>query len=68
MNKLNQIRTEHNMSRKELGDIIGVSDKTIGRYEREECYPPVNYAMRIATYFNLLIEDIYEFEPKQANK
>ena len=65
MNIINQKRTENNMSRKQLGDLIGVSDKTIARYEREECYPPVNYAYRIAAYFNLLVDDLYDFDSKQ---
>ena len=59
-NKLKNIREEHGIHQKDLADATGFSVRTIIRIERCEQTPSGEFMLRIARYFNLLVEDIFE--------
>jgi len=54
--RLKQLRTKYNLTTKALGEIVGVSDATISRYENMKREPDLLVAYNIATYFNVTIE------------
>jgi transcriptional regulator with XRE-family HTH domain len=54
--KLKKLRESKNISRKELGEVIGVTDKTIGKYERGEVNPSEDVIVKISDYFNVYYE------------
>ena len=45
---ITQLRKEKNLSREDLGSLVGTSGAVIGRYEREEITPSVGIANKIA--------------------
>lgn len=55
--KLKQLRMEKGKTQKELGDILGVSDRIIGYYESNDRFPKDEMILkRIADYFNVSID------------
>lgn len=55
--KLKKLRIEKNMTQKELGKIIGVSDRVIGYYESNDRFPKDEKVLKsIGEYFNISID------------
>ena len=54
--KLNNIRTEKNITREKLGKMIGTSGAIIGKYEREERTPSVEIARKIAAALEVSLD------------
>lgn len=61
--RLRLIRTEREMSRKELAAAVGVHYQTIGYIERGEYSPSLDLALRIAGHLALPIEALFSLEP-----
>ena len=57
VNKLKTIREERGLLQEDLASATGFCTKTIGRVERGERAPSAEFMLRIAAYFNLLVED-----------
>lgn len=55
-NRIKDLRKEKNMTQKELGIKIGVSDRTIGYYESEERFPPQDILQKLADFFNVSVD------------
>ena len=49
--KLRQLRNENNLTQVELAKSIGISDRTIIRYEAGVVEPPLSTLIAIAKYF-----------------
>ena len=62
-NRISVLRSERNISRKELAEKIGVNFQTVGYLEREEYNPSLDLAFKISEYFGLPIEIIFSIEP-----
>lgn len=60
-----QLRKQHRISQEELGLAVGVSRQTITSIEREKYIASLPLAYKIATYFNLSIEDVFDFSDIQ---
>ena len=63
-NRINLLRQERKLSRKELAEKIGVNFQTIGYLEREEYNPSLDLAFRISECFGLPIELIFSPAPQ----
>ncbi len=50
-NRIKELRTELNISQKELADKIGVSQKAVDYWEREVNEPKASYIVQLADYF-----------------
>lgn len=61
--RLRVIRTEREMSRKELADAVGVHYQTIGYIERGEYSPSLDLGLRIARHLDLPIEALFSLDP-----
>lgn len=61
--RLRVVRTERNVSRRELAEAVGVHYQTIGYIERSEYSPSLDLALRIAQYFDLPVEALFSLEP-----
>ena len=55
-NKITELRKEKELSRGDLGDLIGTSSAIIGRYERDEMLPSVEIAFKIASALDVSID------------
>lgn len=62
-NRIDILRKEKNLSRKELAEKIGVNFQTVGYLEREEYNPSLDLAFRISEVFQLPVDLIFSTEP-----
>ena len=61
-NHIAKLRTKHKISQQELADAISVSRKTISTVETGRFTPSVVIALKLARYFELPVEKIFELE------
>ena len=52
------------MTQKELGDRVGVTRQTIIALEQGKYSPSLELAFRIASVFDLPLEEVFTYEPK----
>ena len=57
-----ELRKEKKLSQAELADIVGVTRQTITSIETEKYIASLPLAYKIAKYFNLKIEDVFDLE------
>lgn len=60
--RLKELRTINNMTMKEIGEIIGVSDSRVANIEMEKATLPIQNAIRLAQHFNVTLNYIYYLE------
>ena len=53
---ITRLRKEKQLSREDLGSIVGTSGAVIGRYEREEITPSVEIANKIAKALDISLD------------
>ena len=51
--RLKELRTEKKLALQKLGDIIGVSDTAIMKWESKQAEPKASYVIALALYFNV---------------
>ncbi len=61
-NNIAKLRSKQKISQQELADAIGVSRKTISTVETGRFTPSVVIALKIARYFEVPVEKIFELE------
>lgn len=54
--RLKQLREQHNLSTRALGEIVSTSNATISRYETGKRDPDLLIVHKLASYFNVTIE------------
>lgn len=55
--RLKELRLDKDITQKELGSIIGVSDRVVGYYESDDRFPRDEAVLRsIADYFNVSVD------------
>ncbi len=59
--KIQELRKKHRISQEELAQAVGVTRQTITSLECEKYTASLVLAYKIAQYFNLSIEDIFDF-------
>ena len=63
--KIKKLRTNANMSQKELADILGIALSTVGMYERNNRIPPIDNLIKIAQHFDVSIDELLDQEKKE---
>lgn len=63
-NKIKVYRAMKNISQEELAIAIGVTRKTINTIETGKFVPSTIIALKIARYFKVSVEDIFELNEK----
>lgn len=64
-NRIEQLRVARNLTQQELADILDVSRQTVSSLENGRYNPSLILAFRIAQYFQLSIEDIFEWQDSE---
>lgn len=59
LNRIGLLRKERNISRRDLATTLGVHYQTVGYLERGEYAPSLALALRIATLFQVPVEEIF---------
>ena len=67
-NNLKDFRSKLNINQQEFGAGVGVSRQTISLIERGNYSPSVTLALKIAKYFGVKVEDIFEYEEEENEK
>lgn len=62
INRIKELRLEHNITQQELADKVCVSSRTIISLEKQKYNPSVLLAHRLSSIFNLSIEEVFIFE------
>lgn len=62
-NRIAMLRAERGISRRELAEALGVHYQTIGYLERGEYSPSLHLALRIAEYFEVMVEVVFSTKP-----
>lgn len=57
-NYLTALRTERGLSQSELGEIVGVSNKAISKWENGEALPRLERLKALADYFSITVEEL----------
>lgn len=60
-NKVRQLRKEHKLSQEELALAVGTTRQTITSIEVEKYTASLTLAYKIAHYFGLTIEEVFDF-------
>ena len=61
-NKIKELRKANKLSQSELADIVGTTRQTITSIEVGKYTASLVLAYKIAHYFNLTIEEVFDFE------
>lgn len=67
-NRLKVLRAEHDWTQEELGRRVEVSRQAINALETGKHIPSLDLAYRIATVFNLPMEQVFENPHRQKPK
>lgn len=59
-NKLEELRRQHAIRQEDLAQALGVSRQTVISLEKGKYNPSLALAFKLARYFNLSIEDIFD--------
>ncbi len=62
-NRLNVLRAERGVSRKDLAEAVGVNFQTVGYIERGDYSPSLELALRIADHFGVPVEMVFSLRP-----
>lgn len=65
---LKQLRNENGMTQEQLGEIIGVSNKTISRWETGNYMPPVECLNKLSEIYYISINEILAGERVSGNE
>ncbi len=61
-NHIAKLRSKRKISQQQLADLIGVSRKTISTVETGRFTPSVVIALKLAKYFEVPVESIFQLE------
>ena len=64
-NRLKEYRAKNGINQSEMGRLVGVSRQTISQIERGDYSPSVVLAIKIARYFYVSVEDIFDFKEEE---
>ena len=59
--RIQELRKQHKLSQEELAQEVGVTRQTIISLEREKYTASLVLAYKIAKYFGVAIEDVFDF-------
>lgn len=62
-NRVGVLRTDRNMSRRELAETVQVNPQTIGYLERGDYKPSLELAIKIANVFGVPVELVFSLNP-----
>ena len=66
--RIQELRKEHRISQEELANAVGVTRQTITSLECEKYTASLVLAYKIAKYFNMTIEEIFDFSEVDNNE
>lgn len=68
INHLEELRKQRGIRQEDLAQALGVSRQTVISLEKGKYNPSLALAFKLARYFNLSIEDIFDDSDEYANE
>ena len=65
---LERIRKGKNVSQKQLGDALGLTQQMISSYEKDFSAPNMEVLLKLASYFNVSLDTLVGYTPKQSQE
>ncbi|MBW4578799.1 MAG: helix-turn-helix domain-containing protein [Tildeniella nuda ZEHNDER 1965/U140] len=65
-NRLKELRQRHQWSQSDLARALGVSRQAVNGFESGKFDPSLDMAFKLASLFNVAIEDVFIYEAKQS--
>lgn len=62
-----ELRKEKNLTQRQLAEIIGVSDKTISHWERDESSPDISVLLHLADTFEITVDELLKGKRTEKN-
>ena len=56
MNRLKDLREDHDLEQKDVAKILGISQQYYSRYERGEVDLPIRHYITLAKYYNVSLD------------
>ena len=66
--KIKELRTKYKLSQEELANAVGVTRQTIMSIENEKYVASLPLAYKIASYFELSIEEVFDLSEIKEEK
>lgn len=63
---ITKFRTDHGETQSQLADILGVSNRTVSKWECGDGEPDVSTLMKIAEHYKLSLDDLCGFTPEKS--
>lgn len=60
--KLKELRLNSGISQRKLADSIGVAQSSINYWEKGQRTPSVSAAQKLADYFNITLDELYDID------
>lgn len=67
-NRIRVLRAEKEISQKELAEVIGVSRQTVNSIEKGKFNPSVITALKVAEYFGVDVETVFQIQEDDSNE
>lgn len=67
-NFIAQLRKENNLTQKQLSEMLGVSDKTVSHWEREESAPDISILPFLAQTLGVTVDELLAGERKESEE
>ncbi|MDF9825464.1 transcriptional regulator with XRE-family HTH domain [Breznakia sp. PF5-3] len=58
------LRKEKNVSQETLATFLGVSKAAVSKWETAQSYPDIELLPRLATYFNISVDELLQYSPQ----
>ena len=66
-NQVRRLRFESDeMTQQELAELVGVTRQTVVAIEGDKYSPSLEVAFRIATIFDVPVDDVFQYDPRGA--
>ncbi len=66
--KLKELRKEKNITQEQLANHLGISQQSVGKWERGEGYPDITMLPTIALYFGITLDELMGIDEARVNE
>ena len=61
-------RRARGITQRELADYMGVSKASVSKWETGQSYPDITFLPKLATYFNISVDELIGYEPQMTKE
>ncbi len=63
-----KMRKQKGVTQDELANFIGVSKASVSKWETEQSYPDVTFLPQLASYFNISVDELIDYQPQMTKE